>query len=168
MSHHHDAPVIHRNALRGAGLLVVISILAAAVSSWNGPPTVMDPTVPVVESRALRFEDAPGGAVVVRDEIGVVAVYGAGEGQFVRGVVRALARHRRQVPGAEDDLYAAFELQHRSDGRLALVDPVSGERIVVNAFGSENFGAFVELLRAPATDAQANGFLALQNTGENS
>ena len=144
MAHHDEAPVIHRNALRGAGVLVLLTVLGAGWSSWNGPPSIMDPGTAVLEIRELQFVDDDG-AVIVQEGDEVIAVLASGEGQFVRGVVRALARHRmlsdagREVP---------FELVHRADGRLSLEDPVTGESIVINAFGSENLQAFARLLEA--------------------
>ena len=144
MAHHDEAPVIHQNALRGAGVLVLLTVLGAGWSSWNGSPGVMDPTTAVLEVRELRFMDDDG-AVIVQEGDEVLAVLPSGEGQFIRGVVRALARHRmlsdvgREVP---------FELVHRADGRLSLEDPATGEAIVLNAFGSENLQAFARLLDA--------------------
>lgn len=144
MAHHDEAPVIHKNALRGAGVLVLLTVLGAGWSSWNGPPSVMDPSTAVLEVRELRFVDDDG-AVIVREGDEVIAVLASGEGQFVRGVVRALARHRMLSDVGHE---VPFELVHRADGRLSLEDPVTGEAVVINAFGSDNLQAFARLLDA--------------------
>ena len=143
MAHHDEAPVIHRNALRGAGVLVLLTVLGAGWSALNGPPSVMDPST-VLEVRDLRFLDDDG-SVVIREGEDVIAVLASGEGQFVRGVVRALARHRML---SEVGREAPFQLVHRADGRLSLEDPVTGQAIVINAFGSDNLQAFARLLDA--------------------
>lgn len=144
MGHHHDSPIIHRNALRGAGLLVVLSLLATSWAVLNGSPGVMDPDTAVLEVRELHFLD-DAGSVLVQEHGAVIAVLPSGEGQFVRGVVRALARHR-SLSGVGRE--RPFELVHRADGRLSLEDPATGQAIVLNAFGSENLRAFARLLGA--------------------
>lgn len=144
MAHHDEAPVIHKNALRGAGALVLLTILGAGWSAWNGPPSVMDPTTAVLVVRELRFVDDDG-AVIVQEGEDVIAVLASGEGQFIRGVVRALARHRMLSDVGRE---APFKLVHRADGRLTLEDPETGEAVVINAFGSANLQAFARLLDA--------------------
>ena len=146
MGHHHDeAPVIHANALRGAGVMVLLALLGAGWSSYHGSASVMDPSTAVLEVRPLYFVDRDDGAVVINDPDGEVEVLLSGEGQFVRGVVRALARHRQMSAGGHE---APFNLVHRADGRLSLEDPLTGETIVLNAFGADNLVVFARLLGA--------------------
>ena len=67
-----------------------------------------------------------------------------GEGGFLRGALRVMARERRMRGlGGE----APFELVGRADGRLTLLDPATGQRIDLEAFGPTNAGAFAALLR---------------------
>jgi len=145
MGHHHDeAPVIHANALRGAAVLVLLTIVGCGYSVMFGSAEVMDPST-IVESRTLYFEDGEDGAVIVREGDEIIEVLASGDGQFVRGVLRAMARQRRLSSGGPEE---PFTLVHWADGRVSIEDPVSGERVVLNAFGSENLQAFARLLDA--------------------
>jgi putative photosynthetic complex assembly protein len=100
---------------------------------------------PVAESRTLHFHDDTGGSVTVVDANGrLVATFSSGEGSFMRGVLRSLARERRaQNRGAE----APFRLARHVDGRMSLEDPTNGQVVVLDAFGTTNAGLFAGLLR---------------------
>ncbi|MFN3892382.1 MAG: photosynthetic complex assembly protein PuhC [Beijerinckiaceae bacterium] len=129
------APVI---ALVAAGAVIA----ATALMRDQGATTV---TSPVTESRMLRFEDAPGGVVNVETVDGViVASFGSGEGSFVRGVLRSFARDRR---GSHLSTQAPFELMRYADGRVSLRDTVTGQVVVLDAFGSTNAALFASFLR---------------------
>jgi putative photosynthetic complex assembly protein len=97
-----------------------------------------------VHTRQLRFEDRPDGAVAVIDaDSGRLLDTLQGEQGFLRGALRALARERRlRAVGAEPP----FELSARSDGRLTLTDPSTGQRLDLEAFGPTNAGVFARLL----------------------
>ena len=66
-----------------------------------------------------------------------------GEQGFLRGALRALARERR-VRGLGSE--QPFQLIARTDGRLTLADPATGQRIDLESFGPVNAGAFAVLL----------------------
>ncbi len=98
--------------------------------------------------RDLRFADRADGGIVVLDAYSdrVVQEMEPGDGGFVRGVLRAIARERkRQDIGGE----AAFRMVAWSDGRLSLEDTVTGHRAeLIGAFGQDNTQSMVELFEA--------------------
>ena len=101
-SHHHDQS-FPRGALLGAGGLVLFALLAATGARLADLPATAPPQSAVVESRELRFEDGGNGSVLVyaAADGALVEVLASGEGGFVRGVLRGLARERRaQAVGA--------------------------------------------------------------------
>lgn len=155
MSHHHDTPVIDRRMIRAAALLVLVSVVGAAYARITGEATVTDPRTQIVQVRALHFEDRMDGAVVVRDGAQPVAVFEPGEGGFVRGALRALARYRRLDGGSAED--APIELIQWVDGRVSLEDPETGESIVLNAFGPDNLRPFAQLFEQPTALVRVDG-----------
>ena len=107
----------------------------------NGPDQLAAATL---TERLLRFEDSPGGGVAVIDgETGQLLTTVTGEQGFFRGAIRALARDRiaRKI-GPEQP----FKLISRTDGRLTLFDPVSGQRVDLESFGPTNAGVFAQFL----------------------
>lgn len=155
MSHHHDTPVIDRRMIRAAAVLVLVSVVGAAYARITGDATVTDPRSQIVQMRALHFEDRADGAVVVRDGTEAIAVFESGEGGFVRGALRALARYRRLDGGSVQD--APIELIHWLDGRVSLEDPETGESIVLNAFGPDNLRPFAKLFEKPGAPSRDLG-----------
>ncbi len=142
---------IPRPALAGAGALVAVAILAAAGARLTGVGTVEVPPSRVVESRALTFEDAGDGSVVIREagSTDVLHVVAPGTNGFLRGVLRGLARERKlRGVGREP----AFRLTRWADGRLTLEDPETERRLYLGPFGSTNVEVFVELLGAGDID----------------
>lgn len=110
----------------------------------NGPDQLAAATV---NERSLRFEDRAGGGVAVIDgDTGQLLTTMTGEQGFLRGAIRALARDRvaRKV-GPEQP----FKLISRTDGRLTLYDPVSGQRVDLESFGPSNAGVFAPFLTMP-------------------
>ena len=125
-----------------AGLLVFsLGGVALVRITGNGPDQLAAATL---SERLLRFEDRPDGGVAVIDgETGKLLTTMTGEQGFLRGAVRALARDRnaRKI-GSEQP----FKLISRTDGRLTLFDPVSGQRVDLESFGSTNAGVFAPFL----------------------
>ncbi len=122
-------------------LLFTLGSVALVRITGNGPDQLAAATV---AERLLRFEDRPGGGVAVIDgETGKLLTVMTGEQGFLRGAVRALARDRnaRKI-GPEQP----FKLISRTDGRLTLFDPVSGQRVDLESFGTSNAGVFVPFL----------------------
>jgi putative photosynthetic complex assembly protein len=131
------------------GRIAPVSALIAAVAVIGATAMMKDRghtslSVPVVESRLLRFADAPAGAVHVETTNGqLVAAYGSGEGSFIRGVLRSFARDRRS---ADVSSVVPFELTRYSDGRTSIRDTSTGQVVVLDAFGSTNAALFASLL----------------------
>lgn len=125
------------------GFLLVFTLGSVALVriTGNGPDQLAAATV---SERLLRFEDRPDGGVAVIDGVtGQLLTVVTGEQGFLRGAIRALARDRnaRKI-GAEQP----FKLISRTDGRLTLFDPVSGQRVDLESFGPTNAGVFAPFL----------------------
>jgi putative photosynthetic complex assembly protein len=145
-----------RPALIGAGLLIGLSLVAAAAARWSGVGTTQLPPAQAVGVVELRFLDRADGAVEVRtafDE-GVVAVLDPGTNGFARGVMRGMARERRS---RGVDATPPFKLVRWSDGRLSLEDPSTARVIALEAFGPANSGVFAELYTAAAAASRGRG-----------
>ncbi|MFO1330576.1 MAG: photosynthetic complex assembly protein PuhC [Rubrivivax sp.] len=101
----------------------------------------------VVVARRLRFVDrADGGIDIVDADSGVAIDQAHGEQGFLRGTLRGLARERRRHGLGSD---AALHLQRGTDGRLALMDPATGARIDLEAFGPDNGAVFARWIGRP-------------------
>jgi putative photosynthetic complex assembly protein len=129
--------------LYGAGGLILISLLSVALVriTGNGPD---QRAAPAAQERPLRFTDRPDGGIAVVDATtGALVADIHGEQGFLRGALRALARERKaRGLGSEQP----FQLIARTDGRLTLADPATGQRIDLESFGPANAGAFAALL----------------------
>lgn len=137
-----------RYPLYGGLALVLMAMLAAGVGRLTGA-AAPQPTTTALAVRDFSVQDRPDGAVVLLDardghEISVAT----GENGFLRGTLRTMARVRRM-----DGLGSAgaFRLTSWADGRLTLDDLASGQRIDLEAFGSDNLAVFARLLQAPGT-----------------
>ena len=122
-------------------LAFTLGAVALIRITGNGPDQLAAASL---SERLLRFEDSPGGGVAVIDgETGKLLTTVTGEQGFFRGALRALARDRaaRKI-GAEQP----FKLISRTDGRLTLFDPVSGQRIDLESFGPTNAAVFAQFL----------------------
>ena len=103
------------------------------------------------------FVDGQGGQITISDEVSgqVLRQLAAGEGSFIRGVVRSLVRARNQQGVVSQ---SGFQLSLYEDGRLQLLDPLTGQMIDLVAFGPTNVAEFADLLGpAPATALIAGG-----------
>lgn len=122
--------------------LALSVLVLVAVARWSGAPVEQFDS-PVTSSRALRFEDVPGGAVAVLDAAsGAEVTRFEGEQGFVRGVLRALSRERKR---REVDRHLPLLLQGHADGSLTLFDPATAERIHLESFGPTQRAAFAAL-----------------------
>lgn len=142
---HADAdPVVPSWALFAAAGMLSLSILAAAI---GGKPVTV-PAVPQIASRALLFEDAADGAVLVRDAVSHAAIarMAPGTNGFARATLRGLA-HANGHEAVPLPVHA-FTLTAWEDGRVTLDDPATGRRLDLEAFGQTNAGSFAALLTA--------------------
>lgn len=125
-----------------ASLLVfIMGAIAMVRITGNGPDQLAAATI---TERLLRFEDSPDGGVAVIDgETGKLLTVITGQQGFFRGALRALTRDRaaRKI-GSEQP----FKLISRTDGRLTLFDPISGQRIDLESFGPTNAAVFLPFL----------------------
>lgn len=139
-----------RGALIGAGLLIGSTLVAVMALRFGGaePTAQVRSAVDPIVVRELRFEDRSDGGVGVY-EVGangsedLVQVVERGDGGFLRGVLRGLARERKaEGIGTE----VPFRLVLREDGALLLEDPATDRRINLQAFGPSNVRTFERLL----------------------
>jgi putative photosynthetic complex assembly protein len=125
------------------GSLLAFSLIAVGLVrlTGNGPDQL---TAAITAERSLRFEDQPDGGVSVIDgNTGQLLSVMRGEQGFLRGTVRALARDRRSRQiGSE----LPFQLIARTDGRLALYDPLTDHRVDLESFGPDDAAVFARFL----------------------
>ncbi|WP_439574798.1 photosynthetic complex assembly protein PuhC [Phreatobacter sp.] len=128
-----------------AGMLVAIAVGAALVGRLAGIGTVAVPVSPPVQAVELVFSDHRDGSIRVADaaDSRLVLTVPSGEGGFMRGVMRGLARDRK-MRGLGPDL--PFRLERRENGMLILLDPATGREIALGSFGPTNLEAFSQLL----------------------
>jgi putative photosynthetic complex assembly protein len=137
--------VLPRGALLAAAALVLFSLFAATMVRFTGVGGAQMTLPPALESRQLRFADAPGGAVLVTDAATgrTVDTLAPGSNGFVRVVLRGLARERRLGDIGPEP---AFLLTRHVNGQLTLTDPATGRLVDLAAFGAVNADAFARLL----------------------
>ena len=127
--------------------MIVVGLLAAATGSWTGAGTVRVPLpTSVVESRDIIISDRADGAVVVSDAGNATFspdVLKPGTNGFVRVAASGLA-FTRQAQGIGRE--PPFKLIREADDRMWLLDPSTGKRVDLNAFGPQNRAVFVQLL----------------------
>jgi putative photosynthetic complex assembly protein len=129
------------------GVLLLTGVLLLGVTRLSGyQPEGIDSGSAITSTR-LGFADLGSGVVRIYDwERGVeLQTLAAGEGSFVRGVLRSLVRERRSRGLAGND---PFTLSQYADGSLVLEDPLTNQRIELWAFGPSNAGVFAALLVA--------------------
>ena len=151
VEHEHSHGIkVPRSVLITAALLILSTMALVAffrLADINPIAQIPEPDQ-TIETRALRFEDSVDGTVIVYELIDgapdrVVQVIRTGEGGFIRGVLRSLARSRRARDiGSE----YPFLLTLQANGSLLLEDPQTGQRIDLRAFGPSNIEAFQALL----------------------
>lgn len=137
-------------ALLGLGGLLLATLLGVAAVRWSGAE-IRQPDAPPIAQRSLRFEDSADGSVRVIDaRTGLQIDSVAGEAGFLRGSLRALTRERK-LRGLGSG--PAFELLARSDGRLTLADPATGQRLDLESFGPTNAAIYRRWLPAAGDSA---------------
>lgn len=131
-------------ALIALGLLFLVAAVLLARTTDN--IVVAEPPIgAMMSSRVLVFSDGAQGQITISDEVSgaVIRQLEAGEGSFIRGVVRSLVRARHQQGVFSQ---AGFQLNLYEDGRLQLLDPLTQEVIDLVAFGPTNVAEFAALL----------------------
>lgn len=138
----------------GFTLLLGTAIVVAAWSARTRDAVGEGPAP--LAAYELRFEDNPDGSVSVylADDDVEVDVLEPGGSSFVRGVLRAMARERRQHDISPD---APFRISRLPQNRLLIEDPSTGRRIPLEAFGPDNVAAFRRLLDAAEAGSSQQG-----------
>lgn len=134
---------IPRPALAGGFALVALAVLLAFAAEPTHVPAVPEK---VTASIDILFEDSPDGSVLVRtaEDGRKIAVLPSGTNGFARGLLRGLARERRQQGIGPD---ASFNVTKRADGQLVLRDAATGRTVVLDAFGQTNALVFSDILK---------------------
>lgn len=138
---------IPRAILLAAGGLALGVIVVAAMARTTEVGVSRTAYSAPADRRDVRFTDQPDGSVAVSDATSnqVVAVLEPGTNGFVRIMMRSLAKQRQDIGvGAEP----AFELTRWDDGRLSILDPVTGQHRDLSGFGKTNVDDFAKLLLA--------------------
>ena len=148
--HHHDQVQVPKGILIAAGLLISITMVAVAAFRISGAePVAQVPTVDATHKALdLSFKDGAEGTVKVIQLIDgqpdhLLHVVQPGEGGFIRGILRSLARSRRASGISREH---PFRLIMQSDGVLLLQDPQTGQRIYLPAFGPSNVESFQTIM----------------------
>ncbi len=136
-----------------AGLLAAVfcllgfTLLAVAAFSKLKGPASLEVDYHGSVSRDLRFVDLGAGKVgiYVWPEGEQVATLPPGQENFIRGVMRGLARERRGI-GVGDDV--PFRVTQLGDGRMTLEDLATGRILLLDAFGPTNSDSFKNLITA--------------------
>jgi putative photosynthetic complex assembly protein len=153
-----DTEPFPRFALLSAGALVGLSLIATTAVRLTrtlgpqAPPALAAAAAPVA-SIDLRFQDQADGSIRITraDGAGTFVTAGVvhpGEGGFIRGVMRGLARDRisRHIGEAPP-----FRLSLSQAGTLSLRDTATGRDIDLESFGASNRDSFFTLIRPELT-----------------
>ncbi|NBW25393.1 MAG: photosynthetic complex assembly protein PuhC [Betaproteobacteria bacterium] len=119
--------------------------LVLVVVGWMSQHSEREATPGDVQvSRSLLFRDVPGGDILITDaKTGEQVARVQGEQGFIRGILRALNRSRKQRGLGPD---GTFELTRYRDGRLVISDRSTGEQLDLGAFGPTNIGSFAPFI----------------------
>lgn len=130
-----------------AALLLLCALLGTAAVRLGRISPLQQADAPVSQRLLLAVEDAADGSLRLIDAGSgrLLDTVAPGGQTFVRSSLRALVRERKRRGLAEP---APFELLGRADGRLTLVDPLTGGRIDLESFGPTNAAVFARLLAA--------------------
>lgn len=141
--------------LLGAATLVGIALIGVTWFRLTAPPPAPPPIDQAVASVQLMFEDVAGGSIRVYDagSGALLEEIPAGADNFMRATLRGLVRSRNAADAAQR---VPFGLYRLADGRLLLVDGVTGESIDLWAFGRTNGAAFARFLPGESSNVVAS------------
>ena len=127
----------------GLAALALVVLVVGWLSTQADPDANAPQGRPQI-SRSLQFRDMPGGDILVLDASnGEQVARVQGEQGFIRGILRALNRSRKQRGLGPD---GTFELSRFDDGRLIISDRSTGEHLDLGAFGPTNIGSFAPFI----------------------
>jgi putative photosynthetic complex assembly protein len=127
-----------------AALAMIMALIAVSRLSGFEPENSL-PGQAAEATLRLKFEDAPGGVVLVRDAATgkVIEDFGTGEGAFLRATLRALVNQRRKDGAtAQGD----FRLERHNGHQIYLIDEATGRALALNAFGPDNTAVFAAFM----------------------
>jgi putative photosynthetic complex assembly protein len=138
--------------LVACAVLALGTLAGVSVVRLTGVGSALSDVAPVVQERALSFQDRVDGGITVLDARNgaVIGDVAPGTNGFLRSAMRGLVRERKRE-GIGPQL--PFELVIRGDQRLTLEDPGTGRRIDLRSFGPTNAGVFEHLLYVTAIAA---------------
>jgi putative photosynthetic complex assembly protein len=132
--------------LMGAALLVGFSLLAVGTARLLHVRSAVAELAVPVRVMHLSFVDRSDGGIEVDDAdhaFATIHIVPPGTNGFMRGVLRGLARARRnEHVGAAPP----FTLTRWADGQMTLQDPQTGQRVSLEVFGPANSRPFAQLL----------------------
>ena len=145
----------HRLPLMAALAVVVFALVVTLGAQFSGQGKVSRTIGQVDQERLLQFRDGDAGTVIVSDAVTnkIIARFGRGEGAFIRQSMRALSHNRSQLAAEKGQPY---RLVRTAQGKLSIVDPVTGKFIKLNAFGRVAMEGFSHLLNTGNVDRSAN------------
>lgn len=147
-----DARPFPRSMLVAAGLLILSSLIFAAVARTTGYGATRLELGTIAASRNVTFTDEQDGMISAFDATTgerIADIKNSGNG-FVGVVLKGFARDR-SVAGIGSDL--PFRISTLADGRSMIEDPSTGRIVMLGAFGADNLKAFSQLL-AKRSDLQ--------------
>lgn len=132
-------------ALWGAALVIALTLGIAAAGRFADVGTLRIAEAPLAAAKSLRFVNGTDGGVTITDgrDGHLVRVVTPGTDGFIWGAVNALSRGRKLVNIGNEP---PFTLGRRTDGRLVLIDPSTGQSIILAGFGHGNSAVFAKLL----------------------
>jgi putative photosynthetic complex assembly protein len=135
--------VFPRIALVVAGVVIALTLGGVGVARWSGFDGRQQDAQTVAQ-RALLFQDQTDGGIAIVDAASGATIDTVhGEQGFLRGTLRAVVRERK-LRGLVSD--QSLQLISRADGRLTLLDPVTGSRLDLESFGPTNAAVFARWL----------------------
>lgn len=142
-----ESPGFPLPPLLGAATLIAIALVGVTWFRLTAPPPAPPPIDQAVASVQLTFEDVADGSIRVYDATNgaLLEEIPAGADNFMRATLRSMVQSRNATDEAER---APFGLYQFADGRLLLVDGVTGDAIDLWAFGRTNGAAFARFLPA--------------------
>ncbi|MBK1694569.1 phosphonoacetaldehyde hydrolase [Chromatium weissei] len=134
-----------RGVLIAVATLLGFIILMISIARLTGMKMDQAPVTPEIQSREIQFLDNTDGSIAVYDFTtnALITTLPAGEGGFIRGVLRSMGRQRK---GYDAKLSEPFHLARRESGHLTLKDPITGIQLELRAFGVTNEAVFTQLL----------------------
>lgn len=136
-----EGDVVPRFLIRLMFLLALTSLALVTFAVLTDRPHVGVPANgPITAERMIVLEGERNGSVTIRDDAGgALAALSEREAGFISVIWRGLDR-KRQVIGV--DPAAPIRLVKFEDGRTAIIDPATGWRADLDAFGQANKARF--------------------------